>query len=144
MAFGVLKDGGRIGELALQVKVLACQPEFSSWKPHGWGEQWFLQGVFSPPRAFTVCKCLHAHKRHASVCIWRPKESNKAEALCQPFQKIREHARFSTQMQLVYFDLSSSKLLTPQLKYAVCSNKYQAVVMTDQPICASRMYNFCL
>lgn len=81
---------------------------------------------------------------HVRVCIWRPKKSNKAEALCQPFQKIREHARFSTQMQLVYFDLSSSKLLTPQLKYAVCSNKYQAVVMTDQPICASRMYNFCL
>lgn len=48
------------------------------------------------------------------------------------------------QVQLVYFDLSSSKLLTPQLKYAVCSNKDPAVVMTDQPICAVRMYNFSL
>lgn len=33
---------------------------------------------------------------------------------------------------------------TTQLKYAVCSNKGPAVVMTDQPICAARMYNFSL
>lgn len=103
-----------------------------------------------------VCSHLHGRAWYANAythtngtrpCVYgdqKKKKPNKAEALHQPFQKIREHARFSTQMQLVYFDLSSSKLLTPQLKYAVCSNKYQAVVMTDQPICASRMYNFCL
>lgn len=94
-----------------------------------------MHGMQMPTRTQTV---------RIRVYMETKKKSNKAVALCQPFQKIREHARFSTQMQLVYFDLSSSKLLTPQLKYAVCSNKYQAVVMTDQPICVSRMYNFCL
>lgn len=36
------------------------------------------------------------------------------------------------------------EIVDATLKYAVCSNKDPAVVMTDQPICAARMYNFSL
>lgn len=69
---------GRIGELALQVRVLACQPEFNSWKPHSEGEKPLLQGVRSPPGACTVCKCLHTHKQ-ARVRVYMETKKKKIE-----------------------------------------------------------------
>lgn len=63
---------------------------------------------------------------------------------CSGDERIDARDRSTTPAQFVYFDLRSSKLSTPQLKYAVCFNKDPAVVMTDQPICVVRMYNFSL
>lgn len=45
------------------------------------------------------------------------------------------------QLQPVYFDLSSQKLLMPRQKYAVCSNRQQTVLMTEYSICAARAYS---
>lgn len=48
------------------------------------------------------------------------------------------------QLQPVYFDLSSQKLLMPRQKYAVCSNRQQTVLMTEYSICAARAYSLSL